>query len=99
MTSMRLLVQAREELRDAAEYYESRVRGLGVEFTHHVDKAISDIQQNPERWPIVEQGVRRRLISRFPYCLLYRADADETVILAVMHLRRHPNYWVNRGRK
>ncbi len=99
MTSVRLLVQAREELRDAAEYYESRVRGLGVEFTHKVDEAVLDVRQNPESGSVVEQGVRRRLISRFPYCLLYCVDANETVILAVMHLRRHPNYWVNRVRK
>ena len=97
MKPARLLEQARQELRDAAEYYECRARGLGSDFTRRVDSAVLDLREHPERWPIINRSVRRRLISRFPYCLLYRVDADEIVILAVMHLRRHPNCWVSRS--
>lgn len=97
MRSVRLLAPARQEIRDAAEYYESRAKGLGVDFTEKINTAVLDVFKNPERWPVIGMNVRRRLISRFPYCLLYRVDADEVIVLAVMHLSRHPLYW--RGRK
>jgi hypothetical protein len=31
-----------------------------------------------------------------PYAVIYREDADEIVVLAVMHLHRRPDYWTDR---
>ena len=42
--------------------------------------------------------IRRRLISRFPYAILYSDEGEILYILAVMHLRRDPNYWKSRLR-
>jgi hypothetical protein len=39
-------------------------------------------------------SIRRRLIRRFPYALLYRVKPTEVRILAVMNLKRRPAYWV-----
>ncbi len=97
MRPVRFLAPARQEARDAAAFYKSRARGLGSDFLDKVDSAVKDICENPECWPIIDQDVRRRLIRRFPYCLLYRVDPNEVVVLAVMHLRRHPNCWNGRG--
>ena len=96
MKSIRLLAQARQELRDAAEYYERRSIGLGVDFTRKVDRAISAIRETPECWPVIRKNIRRQLISRFPYCLLYKIDSDQIIVLAVMHLRQRPGYWIGR---
>jgi len=99
MRAVRLFAQTRLEIRDAAEYYESRAGGLGSDFTRKVDEAILDICETPQRWPVLKQDIRRRLISRFPYCLLYRVEDNEIVVVAVMHLSRRPGYWVDRGGK
>lgn len=96
MKTVRMLRPAELEMLDAAEFYELQVPGLGNAFLNRVDSAIADIAQNPERWPIVRSNVRRRLVHRFPYGLLYRVDPDEVVILAVAHLHRHPSYWTER---
>ena len=61
-----------------------------------VEIALQDLVHSPERWPVVEADVRRRIIRRFPYSLLYRIDPGEIVILAVMHQKRHPSYWLPR---
>jgi len=38
------------------------------------------------------------LIShRFPFAVLYSESDEELFILAVMHLRREPNYWAHRA--
>lgn len=96
MMIVRLLQPADQEMFDAAAYYELQVPGLGRAFLDKVDSAVSDIAENPERWPVLRLDVRRRLIHRFPYGLLYRLDSDEVVVLAVAHLRRHPAYWIGR---
>ncbi len=54
-----------------------RIAGLGADFLDKIDSAIQDISENPERWPIIKAHVRRRLVHRFPYALLYRVEPDE----------------------
>ena len=81
---------------EAAAYYESRAEGLGREFLRRIHKAVLDIEQHPDRWPVVGFGVRRRLVHRFPYGILYKIEADEIVVVSVMHLSRRPDYWIER---
>lgn len=80
----------------AARYYESQAAGLGSDFLDKIDSAVQDIREHPERWPIIRLNIRRRLVHRFPYALLYRVDPTESIIQATMHLHRHPDYWVDR---
>jgi plasmid stabilization system protein ParE len=96
MKAVRLLRPAEQEMLDAVAYYDLQVAGLGDAFLDKVASALDDIAENPERWPVIRLNVRRRLIHRFPYGLLYRVDPDEVVVLAVAHLHRHPSYWIRR---
>lgn len=50
----------------------------------------------PLAWSLVEADIRRVLVHRFPYGLLYSVDGGHLYILAVMHLRRQPGYWRER---
>ncbi len=94
--TVRLLPPAEQEMFDAARYYELQAPGLGQDFLDKVELALQDLVVSSERWPIVQDDIRRRLIRRFPYSLLYKIDQDAVVILAVMHQRRHPSYWLSR---
>lgn len=96
MRPVRFLRPAELELLDAARYYEIQARGLGREFLDKIDAAILDIREAPERWPIVNSCIRRRLVHRFPYALLYRVEPDAIIIQATMHLHRRPDYWIER---
>jgi toxin ParE1/3/4 len=96
MKDLRFIRPAEMELLDAARYYEMHAPGLGDDFLDKIDLAIRDLREHPEGWPIVRFSIRRRLIQRFPYALLYRVDPDEIIVLATMHLRRHPDYWLDR---
>ncbi len=96
MKPVHFLRPAELELLDAAKYYELQATGLGSDFLDEVDLAIRDIRENPERWPVLRNDMRRRLVRRFPYALLYRVDADAIIIQATMHLHRRPDYWLGR---
>ncbi len=94
--TVRLLFPAEQEMFAAARFYELQVSGLGQDFLDKVELALRELVKSPERWPIVQDDTRRRLIRGFPYSLLYRIDPEEIVILAVMHQKRHPSYWLSR---
>jgi len=97
MKPVRFLLPAERELAEAAHFYNRQALGLGDDFLDKIAGAVQDINKAPLRWSILgSSDIRRRLIHRFPYGLLYRVDPDEIVILAVMHLKRRPNYWMSR---
>ena len=96
MKTVRFLRPAELEVSDAACYYELQAPRLGDDFLDKIASAVKNIGENPERWPVIRFNVRRYLVHRFPYGLLYRIDPDEIVVLATMHLHRHPNYWFDR---
>lgn len=87
---------AERELNDAIQYYENEQIGLGAAFLAEVRRCTDTIVEYPEAGPIILGVVRRRLCQRFPYGVLYSRRDDEIRVLAVMNLKRHPNYWVGR---
>lgn len=87
---------ARRELNEAAQYYESESSGLGAAFLDEVEDCTQAIANFPEAGPLITEAIRRRLLLRFPYALLYTIKSDRVRVLAVMNLKRRPMYWVGR---
>ena len=96
MTAIVFLPPAQEEMTSAARYYQAQSTGLGTEFLAEVERTIAAIVSHPKAAPKVKPDIRRRLLKRFPFGILYAATVDEIVVLAVMHLRRRPGYWQDR---
>lgn len=85
--------KAEAELTEAVDYYEEAEPGLGYEFALEAHAAIHRAAAYPQAWPILEGEVRRSLLKRFPYGILYTEEGEGILILAVMHLHRQPGYW------
>ena len=96
MKRFRLLHDALLEVLEAFRYYRSQAPNLGATFIQEVKAAILDVAENPEQWAVFRPPVRRRLVHRFPYAVLYKIEQDEVVVVAVMHMHRNPTYWVGR---
>src|SRR5688572_28423538 len=94
--NVRFLVPAGQELEDAFEWYEDQMPKLGDKFLGAVDEAIHRIVAWPSANRNVGGHLRRCLIHRFPYGLIYRVVEQTLVIVAVAHLHRKPFYWTNR---
>jgi toxin ParE1/3/4 len=62
---------AEDELNEAAAYYEGEHPGLGAKFLAEVDRVIDSIVKHPRAGQIILDPVRRRLLPRFPYGILY----------------------------
>ena len=84
------------ELNEAAQYYDRDSPGLGAALVSEVERSTAAILEHLEASPIVTGAIRRRLLRRFPYGLLYRVRLQQVRILAVMNLKRRPAYWVGR---
>ena len=84
------------ELNEAAQYYELERPGLGSAFVSEVQRCLRSISEHPEAGRVIAGQIRRRLLRRFPYGLLYTIKPDTIRILAVMNLKRRPAYWVGR---
>ena len=87
---------AMKEFLEAVDFYESRELGLGLDFAAEIQVAIRNILAYPTAWPKLSDRVRRCLVNRYPYGVLYGIEGEEVLIVALMHLRRHPDYWKGR---
>ncbi len=86
-----------KELIEVRGYYNDRSPGLGDEFVDEFERQVLWIAAMPERWMIVRIDVRRALMKRFPYVILFRILSEEAIrITVVKHERRHPAYGLNR---
>jgi plasmid stabilization system protein ParE len=87
---------AEAELNKAIDYYESIQPGLGINLAEEVQQAVARAVKYPRAWSFIRKPVRRSLVKRFPYGILYVEQRDRIFILAVMNLHREPDYWTNR---
>lgn len=65
------------EASDAQEWYEAEAAGLGVRFRSELDDVVERIASNPRQFPVVYKDLRRALLRRFPYALIFVIEPDE----------------------
>ncbi|MEW6379944.1 MAG: type II toxin-antitoxin system RelE/ParE family toxin [bacterium] len=86
---------AKAELLDAVAYYELEYEGLGKKFKEEVNASILRINQFPTAWSVECGEVRKCLMHKFPYKILYSIEEDHILIIAIAHQHRKPDYWVD----
>jgi plasmid stabilization system protein ParE len=99
--AVRLAPEAVEELADSAAWYESRQAGLAAKFLDEFERTLVLIASRPVSFPRLldmpsDFSIRRALLPRFPYALVFMELGDEVRVLAVAHVKRQPGYWLNR---
>lgn len=89
--------EAEQDIREAYSWYETQMSGLGANFLLRIDAALSSVQRNPRQYPLIHQEVRRCLVRRFPYGILFLVEDKRIVVLAVFHAKRDPRSWQERS--
>jgi len=87
---------AHQELEDTIDYLELEFEGLGHRFKKEVNLALQRISRHPNAWSVELDDVRKCLLHKFPYKILYSVEADHIIVIAVAHQHRHPDYWTDR---
>jgi toxin ParE1/3/4 len=95
---VRLLPAAKAEADEAADWYAAREpdSDLHTRFLAEVKRVGRLIGERPHAWSEVEPGVRRAVLRRFPYSLIYSVAPNEVLVLAIAHHSREPGYWRDR---
>ena len=88
--------EALDKYENAARYYADCQEGLELRFIACVESALRHVSENPTRWRVYEEDMRRCLVHVFPYAVLYSIESDYVLIVAVMHFSREPGYWRHR---
>lgn len=68
---MEILDIARREFDEARAFYEIEQSGLGAVFEEQIKHSLLRIQRYPQAWPHERKEVRRYLVHKFPYKILY----------------------------
>ena len=96
MTRIVLATLAVQELTDAATYYEIKQPGLGAEFRETVRQSLLRISKYPSAYPLERPQIRKCVLGRFPYNILYTVEKDLVLVIAIAHQHQRPNHWIER---
>ncbi len=91
-----ILAAAEADLSDAVSYYNEQSEGLGYEFAAEIKQTLGRILQFPDAWQSLSLRTRRCRTKRFPYGVVYQLRSDVVLVVAIMHLRQHPDSWKRR---
>ena len=77
------------------EWYEGREEGLGTEFLEAARDALERAAERPAMFPTLRghDGVRRVLLRRFPYMIVFLIRGNDLRVVAVAHQKQAPGYW------
>ena len=87
---------ARDEVDDAAAYYEAQGAVVGADFRSEFEAALERLARDPLLYAIELGEFRACPLKRFPYTLFFIDLEDRTWVGAMAHQRRRPGYWARR---
>ena len=95
-----ILPLAKEDIRDAALWYNKQQNGLGRRFTSEIQSKVLFMKQNPKASNVRYDDVRTAILNVFPYMIHFTLDEGNKsiVILAVLHTSRNPRLWESRSK-
>jgi plasmid stabilization system protein ParE len=94
----RLTAAAYRDLAEATVYFASQSREAATAFVNDLERALEQIQQSPRLFGRLETNdsdreIRRVVLQRFTYLVIYEIYNEIPEILAVMHASQQPDSW------
>jgi toxin ParE1/3/4 len=86
------------EFYEEIAYLDAQTERLGDKFIEDVEAAVRLICDYPESGYRISRNVRRSVLLKFRYDVLYVNARSEVIIVAIAAHRRRPNYWLERLR-
>jgi len=94
--TIRLTPEAEADLTEALSWYRDRGQSLAQDFLASFEAVLEALDAHPESHPEVHHHIRRALMQRFPYAILYVVGVGGPVVLGVFQARRDPTKWKRR---
>jgi len=88
--------EVQKEIQSAFDWYEDKSVGLGERFLNELDAGFISIQTQPKIHQAQIGNIRRCLVQKFPFGILFIEKSSCVYVLALMHLKQRPYYWLSR---
>ena len=92
----RFLKPAETEVDEAIAYLDERREGLGDRFEQDLLSTVNFVTAHPLAGKRLSEHVRKFPLRKFKYNIIYIAEEEVILIVAVAHHKRRPGYWVAR---
>lgn len=93
-----ILPAARQDIREAAHWYNKKQPRLGKRFISHIRSKVQIIQTDPQVFTVRYNGIRTAVLDVFPFMIHYTIYKEEDlIIISVLHTSRSPETWQERG--
>ncbi|MFT3881542.1 MAG: type II toxin-antitoxin system RelE/ParE family toxin [Gemmatales bacterium] len=93
---VRLLPEARQEFDEAIEWYAHQNKSLAIDFVTNIRNVLNRIAVLPKMHRVVYRDVRKAVVKRFPFVVVYREEATELIVVSIIHTARHDDVWKQR---
>lgn len=94
---IRWTTRAAKQLQEAATYLEQERKGTGLPFVDQVEAVLKVASTHPKLFPRVPKVagnvVRRGLVLRYGFWIIYEIRAKDLLVLSVWHGSREPEGW------
>lgn len=90
---LRLTTEAEQDLRQARSWYLKEAPHKEPSFAVEISATLNRIGERPRMYQVVEQGVRRAVVHRFPFVVFYLVHPELIEVIAVPHQARDPRTW------
>ncbi len=100
MYKLVILPSAKQDIKEAAKWYNSRQAGLGKRFTSQVREKINFLKRNPHSIANRYDDVRTAVVEVFPFMVHYTVEEHNKLIIisAVFHTSLNPDIWEFRAK-
>lgn len=91
--------QAREDIANAAFWYETQKSGLGDQFLIELNELVNRLRVNPHLYQARRKSLRLGLVNRFPYLVVFEIEGKYVVVYKIIHSHRSNKKRYNRTKK
>ena len=82
-----------DELLESKPWYANHLESLGEDFEREVEQTLDKIVQYPKLYPVAAKTIRKAVLKRFPFVILYAFQQDKVIVLHIFHSHRNPDTW------
>jgi plasmid stabilization system protein ParE len=93
---LRVHSHAQEEINEAFDWYFRRSPEAADAFLTEIGASLAQIASHPQLYSTYTKNTRRRVLSGFPYSVIFQLKDDIILVVAVAHAKRRPGYWRKR---
>jgi plasmid stabilization system protein ParE len=94
---VRWTTRAAVQFEEAAVYLGQARTGAGTAFVGQVEAILRIASEHPGLFPLVPgvegMAVRRGLVRRYGYWVIYEVGVDQVLVLSIWHGAREPEGW------